>query len=145
MRLLKIIRQKRPEKLLPILYVFDEFGECEVSLSELLESVKKAQERLNLGYYFSEKILYSDQVFEELEKLKDRGYVLFYSYKHDGFFPKNYISLTPTGKREAQNSIRSLSGNELIVIRNAVKEAIEANRERYKIWSRPLFTERKQV
>ena len=141
---LNIRRKKRSDKLLPILFIFKEFGEKEVSLSELLESVELAQKNIDFGYYFSSKILHSDQVFEELDKLKDRGYIVVYSYKHDGYFPKKFVSLTSTGVKRAQESLKNLPKDEIIVIKRAVQEAIKENKERYKIWSRPLFTERKQ-
>lgn len=145
MALLNTIRRKKlPNKLLPILYIFNEFGEKEISLSELLESIEFAQKRINLGYYFSNRIFHSDQVFEEIEKLKDLGYIIMYSYKHDGYFPKRFISLTSTGMKKAQESFKSLPDDEVVTIRGAVQKAIEENKERYKIWSRPLFTERKQ-
>ncbi|MDI9611202.1 MAG: hypothetical protein QFX36_07730 [Archaeoglobales archaeon] len=129
---------KKSSKLLVFLYYFEQENIKEVSVTELLDAIKMAQERIDFGYKFSDKILYSSTVFDEIERLKNEGYLKKYSYKYNGYFPMNYVALTTSGLIKSKEITDSLQENELEVIRSSVKQAIENLRERYKIWIRKI-------
>jgi len=136
----KIFKEKRikTDKVLPFLYFFDKLGIREVSITELLDAIQLAQEKIEFGYTFSERVFYSPDVFEEIDELRAKGYVKKYSYQHDGYFPQNYVTLTPSGFKQAKKSVEFLSEEEKRVIQDSVSMAIERLKNRYKLWRRKL-------
>jgi DNA-binding PadR family transcriptional regulator len=126
------------KKLLAFLYYFDKIGVREVSITEILDAVKIAQERSDLGYRFSEKVFYSSDVFDELDDIERKGYVRRYSYRHDGYFPLNYVALTPTGYRQSEKVLKNISPEELEIIKDSVIKATKNLEERYRLWRRKL-------
>lgn len=138
---MKILRREtRPDKLLAFLYHFDNLGIREISITELLYAVRNAQQKKDFGYRFSDKIFYSSDVFDELNRLQDEGYIKRYSYKYDGYFPMNYVALTPTGFKQSKKVAESISPEEADIIHESVKNAIHTLKEMYRIWSRKLPT-----
>jgi len=133
-----IIGEREQKKLLAFLYYFDKEGVKEVSITELLDAVRLAQEKIDFGYKFSSRIFYSSNVFEEIERLRNKGYLKRYTYKYNGYFPMNYIALTPLGFKKSKEIVNTLQADEDEVIRSSVKQAIKNLRDRYKIWIRKL-------
>ncbi len=146
--MLKLLKRKRgtvPENLLLFLLEFYMQGEEEVNISELLESVQNAQEKIDLGYKFSDKVFYSSNFFTDLNKLVDMGYVRRYAYRHNGYLPKNYVALTSVGRKHAQKLLATTAEEKIRLIAESVAKAIMEHRERYRIWARPLIKERKGI
>ena len=147
--MLKLLKRKRKvtlENLLLLLLEFYKQDEYEVNVSELLESVQNVQEKIDLGYKFSDKVFYSSNFFADLNKLVDMGYVRRYTYRHNGYLPKNYVLLTSVGKKRAEELLASITEEEKIqIFTESVAKAIKDHRERYKIWARPLIKERKGI
>ncbi len=143
--MLKIVKSKifkdkgiKTDKVLSFLYFFDKLGIREVSITELLDAIQLAQEKMEFGYVFSERVFYSPDVFREIDELWSKGYVKKYSYQHDGYFPQNYVALTPLGFKRARECVEFLSEEEVQVIQNSVSMAIERLKNRYKLWRRKL-------
>ena len=126
-------RRREPENLLLVLGAFREYGKEDVSISELLESVRCANEYLGWGYKFSELVPdYSGDVFEDLEELKKRSYVK--RYRLSLGVPENYVSLTPIGRKRTLELLASTGEETVRTVRSCALAAIK----NYEKWHRVL-------
>lgn len=126
-------RRREPENLLLVLGVFRDHGKEDVSVSELLESIRCASESLGWGYEFSELVPgYSGDVFEDLEELRKGGYVK--RYRLSLGVPENYVSLTPVGRKRALDLLASAGEETVRTVRSCVLAAVR----NYENWHRVL-------
>jgi hypothetical protein len=129
----------RTDVVIATLYSYHEFGKKEISLSEILESIQKLQDKVPLKYSFSKRFLYSVDLLEDLADLKYKGYIRSYKYRHDLFLPKNFIKLTPLGIGKAKKIKEQLPINFTKMLAQIVSDSIKNYEERWRLWSRSLL------
>lgn len=139
---MKIIRSKglrEEDFLLAVLKQFQTQGKEEVSLAEVLESVQKLCEKIDLKYNFYEKVLYSSELFRDLDELIFKGYVQEVVYAHDAFLPKRYVTLTSIGKLQAEEILKRFTENIRRFLSDSVDLAMQNYTRRWRYWSRPSY------
>lgn len=133
----KVVKQSSPlDTIIAILHLFSRNGEEEVSLSEFQEAVAIAQQKLPLGYTFSERFTYSLGLLSDLRDLHYRRYIRQYNYRHDAFLPKRFLILTALGKGHGSKVLKTRTDEEIASLEYAVTTAMKNYVERWRLWSR---------
>jgi hypothetical protein len=132
------IVSERQNIVLMTLYSFYERGKEEVSLPEFLECIKKIQEKIPLKYEFSERFLYSLDLLEDLRDLEYRGFAHRFTYRHDAFLPKSYITLTGFGRSHAKKVAHKVPVEYLPILEKCSKAIIETHREKWIVHRRQV-------
>ena len=132
------IVSERQNTILMALYSFYERGKDEVSLAEFLECIKRIQENIPLKYEFSERFLYSSDLMEDLRDLEYRGFAHRFTYRHDAFLPKSYITLTGFGRSRAKKIAQNFPDQHASFLEKCTNEIIEAHREKWRVHARPV-------
>jgi len=130
-------KKRRLDILIALLEWFKSEGRDEVSLLEINKSINKLEQSLGLGYKFLDKILYSDQLMEDLHSLDNKLIINQYSYTHNGFLPRSYISLTSYGIGTAKELVKTLPQDTLENIAKVARESAEDYEETLKFFARP--------
>lgn len=130
------IVSERQNIILMALYSFYERGKEEVSLAEFLECIKKIQENIPLKYEFSERFLYSPDLMKDLRDLEYRGFARRFTYRHDAFLPKSYITLTGFGKSHAKKIAQIFPSKYAPFLEKCTNEIIEAHRKKWRVFAR---------
>lgn len=123
-----------------ILMVLDSFhqkGIEEVSLPEFLECMKTVQDEIPMQYDFSERYLYSLELFEDLRNLEFQGFAHRFAYKHNGFLPKRHITLTGLGKSRVKNISHDFPQSTKEIFDRSVETTIQSFKNRIKLFARP--------
>jgi len=139
MKLKKIRGIQRENFLLAILKQFQMRGKKETSLTEILESAQKLDEKITLDYDFHDKLLYSSAMFHDLDELIFKGYIHEIVYRHDSFLPKRYVTLTGVGNLEGKQILQNLSEETKKDLYDSVNFAMQNYVQRWRYWSRPLY------
>ncbi|MBI1956399.1 MAG: hypothetical protein HYS38_08405 [Acidobacteria bacterium] len=122
--------------LLNSLLCFTNHGREEISLPEILESLRLLQEAVPLGYEFTKDFLYSSKLFEDITQLEENGCITRYEYTHDGLLPKSYVTLTMLGRGRAQATFLNTTEDLKNVIGQAVEASIAQYRESWRLYPR---------
>ena len=131
------IVSERQNIILMVLYSFYERGREEISLPEFLECIKKIQEKIPLKYEFSERFLYSSDLLEDLRDLEYRGFAHRFTYRHDAFLPKSYITLTGFGRSHAKKVVQKVPDEYPPILEKCANAIIETHREKWRVYGRP--------
>ena len=115
---------------------FYEYGEREVSLSEILECFQKVRNKIPTRYEFAERFLYSVELLDDLRDLNYYGYVRQFTYRHDAFLPKTYYTLTELGRGSSKRVSNRIPQDYVRVINDSVKSAIKNQHKRWRFWAR---------
>jgi len=129
--------KRRLDVLIALLEWFKSEGRDEVSLLEINKSIQKLEKSLGLGYKFLDKILYSDQLMEDLCSLDNKLIINQYRYTFNGFLPRSYISLTPYGVGTAKELVKTLPQDALENIAKVARESADDHEETWKFFARP--------
>lgn len=132
------IALERKNIILMVLYSFYERGREEVSLPEFLECIKRVQEKIPLKYEFSERFLYSSDLLEDLRDLEYRGFAHRFTYRHDAFLPKSYITLTGFGRSHAKKVAQKIRDGYYPILEKCTDEIIETHREKWRMYTRSM-------
>lgn len=116
---------------------FYEYGEREVSLSEILECFQQIRDKIPTKYEFTERFLYSADLVDDLRNLNYYGYIRQFTYRHDAFLPKTYYLLTELGRGHSKRVLDRIPDNYLHVLNKSVKSAMEKHHKRWRFWARP--------
>jgi hypothetical protein len=100
-------------------------GGRKVSISEVMDAVKRIQERLPLGYAFWDRYIYSPDPADDLGNL-DPLYVRGIIYQHDGHLPRYYFRLTAPGRDYARRVLERLQRDVVEVMEKETAETIRA-------------------
>jgi DNA-binding PadR family transcriptional regulator len=122
--------------LLSCLLSFVKHGQEEISLPQILDGVSHLQKSIALGYEFSPGFLYSPNLFTDIARLEEEGYIRQYEYAHDGFLPKSYVSLTMLGRGTAEREAKRLSQPVVTMIDEGVERAIAQHKEYWRLYAR---------
>jgi DNA-binding MarR family transcriptional regulator len=130
-------RKIQSEKvLLECLRCFTDYGNEEISLPEILDSILYLKRKLPLDYDFSRDVLYSAKLFSHMSKLEQNGYIRRYVYTHDALLPISYVTLTMLGRGHAQKIAQEFSQPTLTLINDAVKTSIGQHKEYWRLYPR---------
>ena len=132
------ITLERQNIILMVLHSFYEKGREEVSLPEFLECIKRIQEKIPLKYEFSERFLYSSGLLEDLRDLEYRGFAHRFTYRHDAFLPKSYITLTGFGRSHAKKVAQKIPDEYPPILEKCTNAIIETHREKWRMHTRPM-------
>ena len=126
---IKVDKSRRKEILLATLYLFSEHGKEEkIHRYKFVECISEVQkDLLPLGYEFSEKFLYSIDLFADLDALRYEGYIRQYKSRQSDILPKNFVVLKPLGRVKAKKIIENLSPEILEGLNRAI--TITLNRD----------------
>lgn len=134
----KEIVSERQNVILMTLYSFYEKGKEEVSLAEFLECIKRIQENIPLKYEFSERFLYSSDLMEDLRDLEYRGFAHRFTYRHDAFLPKSYVTLTGFGRSHAKKIAQKLPNQYTPFLQKCTSAIIENHQKKWRAYARPI-------
>lgn len=129
---------ERRNVILMALYSFYKMEREEVSLPEFLECIKRLQERIPLRYEFSERFLYSSDLMGDLRDLEYRGFVHRFTYRHDAFLPKSYITLTGFGRSRAKKVAQKFPEEFTSILDECISATIESYREKWRLYARTI-------
>jgi hypothetical protein len=133
----RIEKHKQAEDtLLATLYVFQEQGRKEVSLSEFNECISNLQKHLPLNYSFSERFPFSIDLLSDLRELSYNGYIRHLRYRHDAYLPKTFLVLTQLGKGHAKKILQKLPADVYSNLKVVVANTIKDYKKRWVLWSR---------
>ncbi|MGD0070143.1 MAG: hypothetical protein ABSB71_01095 [Candidatus Bathyarchaeia archaeon] len=127
---------ERQNAIVMVLYSFLAEGRDEVSLPEFLECIESIQKEIPLKYKFLDQFLYSPDLLEDLRDLEYRGLARRFTYRHDSFIPKSFITLTGMGKASAERIAQKFPCKYIPILENSVKAAIQNSKEMWKIYGR---------
>jgi hypothetical protein len=130
-------RVKRKDALLQLLSMFRNCGKETVSLAEFQTAILDWQRKVPLGYQFSNKFLYSGEVFDDIAELEYGGEVLEVSYRHDSLLPKTFLKLSLTGLGRGKPLLQKLSEDERMALQEAVTNAFRHYDAAWHLWARP--------
>ena len=124
--------------LLSALYIFYINNRNEVSLGELCDCMQNFQQEFpQLGYSFSEKIRYSLELDNDLERLQGSSWIKKCKY-NDNLLPAKFIKLTSLGEKYGKKAKSGLTEEGINFLTSCVKEAVNDHIYRYKIWGREI-------
>jgi len=122
---------------LATLEIFEQHKKKEISLGELHESIRFAQEQRPLGCTFSDVVLYSPEISEALRRLADKGMVRRYAYREDSFLPTTFLAITPIGRSRSKKLLQKMASWLIRAMTDGVRAAISNYNDRWIYWSRP--------
>ena len=140
--MLQIFRGKknelsRSELLLLLLSLFERSARNEVSLGEIHEAIRNAEDRVISRFAFFQTILYSPQVMDSLGELSGSGLIRVYTYRHDAFLPKTFVAITPVGRSRSKELSERAPPQLCLSLQQAVETAIHSFHRTWVLWGRP--------
>jgi hypothetical protein len=131
-------RALRRDILIATIYLLGGAGGRKVSMSEVMDAVKRIQEHLPLGYAFWDRFLYSPDLADDLRNL-DPLYVRRIIYQHDGYLPRYCLRLTAPGRDYARRVLERLQRDVVEIIEKETAETIKNFKEAWKLLERPTL------
>lgn len=129
-------RITRKEAILGMLFMFLRKDREEVSLPEIQECVAQWQQTFPLGYQFSQRFLYSLDLFKDLTTLEYKGLIKQYTYRHDSLLPKHFLALTVLGRGYGDKALSALDEDETRTLESAVSLAMENYKQTWRLLGR---------
>lgn len=120
--------------LLLTLLSFNDSGNPEVDLTDLLESILAIKKDFNLHYHFTPEFHYSHDAVDDLDELNEKGYVDKYEFSFDSLLARTMVSLTDLGYQEADTKYRLLSLENRNRIAGIVNNCIESSTDAFRYY-----------